>query len=277
MSTALDRPSNEQLRSALRFLEPWRVLTAPKAFGLDTLPAEGPVLFVGNHTLFGVLDAPMMYVLLNKRDIFPRALGHHVHFKLPMWRELITRYGVVDGTRDNCAKLMEAREHILVYPGGSREVAKRRGEKYRIIWKERIGFVRMAVRFGCPIVPFSALGVEDAYDILVDADDLQASPLGPLIRRLGIPEDMILPIARGVGPTPLPRPHRLYFRFGEAISTSDVAGQDDNTELCRSLRDRVKADIEFGIEWLRAVRRDDPKRKLIPRIWSELRKLAAQS
>jgi hypothetical protein len=34
---------------------------------------------------------------------------------------------------------------VLVYPGGGREVAKRKGEKYQLLWKERVGFARLAI------------------------------------------------------------------------------------------------------------------------------------
>lgn len=269
------RPPEPQLQRALRVLEPWRILTAPKVFGLERVPQDRPLLFVGNHTLFGVLDVPMLFrELLVSQDIFLRSLGDHLHFKIPGWRELITRYGVVEGSRKNCAALMDAGECILVFPGGSREVAKRKSEKYTLIWKERIGFVRMAVRHGCTIVPFSAVGVEDAYDILVDANDIMASPLGLLIKRLGIRRDLLMPVAVGVGPTPVPRPHRLYFRIGTPVATSEFEGDFENTDLCRTLRDRVRSEIEFGIEWLRRVRKQDPKRKFFRRVASELRKLA---
>ena len=45
----------------------------------------------------------------------------------------------------------------------------------------------MALRHGYTVVPFSAIGVEDALDIVVDADELFASPLGPVLRKLKIP------------------------------------------------------------------------------------------
>ena len=171
----------------MRLFVPWHWLTAPKSIGIEQVPDRGPLLFVGNHTIFGVLDAPMMFFeLYTKRGIFLRSLGDHLHFRIPLWRDLLRRFGVVDGTRENCAQLMRAGESILVFPGGGREVAKRKGEKYKLIWKNRVGFARMAIRFGCPIVPFAAVGAEDAFDILLDANDLMASPLGAILERLGV-------------------------------------------------------------------------------------------
>jgi 1-acyl-sn-glycerol-3-phosphate acyltransferase len=122
------------------------LLTSPRCFGIDRIPEERPLLLVGNHTLYGVLDVPfLMRELYLARGIFVRVLGDHAHFRIPLWGRFLTEYGVVDGTPKNCAALLEAGQVVLVFPGGGREVAKRRGEKYRLLWKERLGFARMAI------------------------------------------------------------------------------------------------------------------------------------
>ena len=57
--------------------------------------------------------------------------------------------------------LMRAGQHLMVFPGGQREVFKRKNEAYRLIWKERIGFVTLAAAFGYSIVPFASLGADE--------------------------------------------------------------------------------------------------------------------
>ncbi len=184
-------------------LKPLQLLSRPVSYGLVNVPRGGPGLFVGNHTLFGIFDAAIMFLeLYTKRDITLRALGDHIHFRIPLWRRLLSRYGVVDGTRENCARLMAARESILVFPGGAREVFKRKGEKYKLIWGERVGFARMAIQHRYPIIPFAAVGAEEAWDIVLDANDLVPAPLQEVLGRLGFWTDALLPIVKGIGPTP---------------------------------------------------------------------------
>lgn len=262
---AVKRPSlgTAEQEAARMMQRVFRALHGPVFVGREHLPApgEGPTLFVGNHTLYGVVDAPVMFLeLWFQEGIFLRALGDHTHFKIPGWRDVLTRYGVVDGTREHCAALMQAGEHILVFPGGGREVSKRKGERYELIWKERLGFARMAVEQGCTLQPFSAVGAEEALDILVDADEIMASPLGPWLRIAGVRPDVVLPIVKGIGPTPIPRPERLYFEFHEPISTEGLAGQHEDVEVLRALRDEVRASVEAGIERLRERQKRDPKR-----------------
>jgi hypothetical protein len=61
---------------------------------------------------------------------------------VPVWRDLLAVGGMVRGTRDNVRALMRARETIPVFPGGSREVNKVRGEQVPAPVRERIGFAR---------------------------------------------------------------------------------------------------------------------------------------
>jgi len=266
-------PSPEVMRTMIARLQPLTNLIAPVFLGTERVPDQDrPLLFVGNHTTYGILDVPFMYAhLYEEKGIFLRALGDHAHFSIPLWRDWVTRWGTVDGTRSNCARLMQAGECILVFPGGAREAAKRKGEKYQLIWGNRLGFVRMAVAHGCTIVPFAALGAEDALDIVMDADEVMQTRVGRWIEGLGIRKDMIPPVVQGIGGSPIPRPERLYFWFGDPIATRDVAGQQDDDGVCHPLRDQVRESIEAGIVELRHARAADPKRHWIPRLGDMLR------
>lgn len=255
-------------------IKPWMWSANPVWSGIEAIPDERPLLFVGNHTLYGFLDVPLMFVELYQRlGLVLRPLGDHIHFQIPGWGELLTRYGVVDGTRPNCAALMEAGEAILVFPGGGREVAKRKGEKYTLVWKERIGFIKMAIAHGCTIVPFAAVGIEDAYDIRFDIEELMRTPVGPLVRRMGWRYDVVPPLATGIGPTLLPRPHRLYFHFGEPVRTAPWRGEQDDDALCFRLRDEVQAAVEDGIARMQRKQADDPPAPLGQRLGYRLKRL----
>jgi 1-acyl-sn-glycerol-3-phosphate acyltransferase len=274
-SSWLPGSSPHDITADLVYFKPWRLITAPKLYGLRNIPDERALLFVGNHTLMGLLDAPMLFAeLLARRGIFLHGLGDHVHFTIPIWRDLLRRFGVVDGSRENCAALMRAGESVLVFPGGGREVAKRKGEKYQLMWKERIGFARLAIQHSYPIVPFASVGAEEAWDILIDANDIMATPVGRLIDRLGWRTDVLLPIVRGIGPTPLPRPERLYFRFMPPIDTRAYRGRHHSRRACFALREEVKVAIECGIQDLLRRRDKDPQRELLPRLIGQLEKAA---
>jgi 1-acyl-sn-glycerol-3-phosphate acyltransferase len=251
------------LRTAKTLLTPWTWMTAPYFAGLDEIPDDRPLLFVGNHTLFGMLDVPLMLIALyEERGILVHPLGDHLHFGLPVWRDLVTQFGVIEGTRENCREAMQEGKSLLVYPGGGREVTKRRSERNQLVWGERLGFARLALECDYTIVPFASVGADDCWDILVDGDDLLSSPLAGLIERFHPRPDLLPPLVRGVGGSMVPRPERFYFRFGEAIEAG--AGgrceQGPTDAACAALRDEVQRSIEASIAALLAYREQDPKR-----------------
>lgn len=263
------RPSATEIAAARLLFEPWRLLTAPLFHGVEHVPTDRPFLLVGNHTLMGVLDVPLMLLGLYERTgIFVRSLGDHLHFRVPLWRDLLTLFGTVDGTRENCEILMRAGEPILVFPGGGREVFKHKGEEYHLIWKNRTGFASLAIAHGYPIVPFASVGAEECYSILVDSDEIRHSPLGALAERLAPRPDEIPPLVAGLGP--LPRPQRFYFRFEPPVETQPWAGRANHQAACLELRTVVAAAVERGIAALRREQRRDPQAALMVRLMRQL-------
>ena len=253
-----------------RLSAPLRAYHRPRFFGLQHIDAKRPSLLVGNHTIFGILDVPHLVLAIYRRHgVLVRSLGDRLHFQVPGWGELLKSFGAVVGTRENCSKLMDSGQHILVFPGGGREVAKRKGEAYKLIWKERTGFARMAIAHGYPVTPFASVGPEECYDILVDANDVMASPLGRFLDRAGITKkllrggEVIMPLSRGLGFTMLPRPERFYFSVGEPIDTRRFAGRQDDPEAQLALREEVRRAVEDQIAMLMQVRERDPRRSLL--------------
>ncbi len=243
--------------------EQFRWLTAPMRFyfdpvfqGIEKLDPAKPVLLVGNHTIYGVVDVPLLLAeIYRQRGISVRALADHAHYQIPGWRTMLDRMGGVEGTRENCAQLMEHGEHILVFPGGAREVAKRKDEKYKLVWKKRFGFVHMAVKYGYPIVPFAAVGPDDMVDVVWDANDIMKSPVGKLLGKMGAFDrngplrggDIIMPVSRGLGFTGIPRPEKFYFAVGDVIETAPFVGHEDDRDVLEKLRHQTAEAIDHLI------------------------------
>ncbi len=262
-------------------LQPLKRWLSPVAFGLEHLPRNGPVLLVGNHTIYGLLDIPMLGLeVYEATGRVPRGLGDHNHFAVPLWRDLLRNLGAVDGNRENCAALLRAGEMVLVFPGGGREVMKHKAERYKLIWKERIGFAKLAIEHGTPIVPFASVGVEDMFEIVTDADELLRSPVGDLLRGLGITDqpwfrngEIIPPVTKGRGPASIPRLERQYFLFGEPIPTAHLVGSHEDRDACLEIRKVVQDAVEAQIAKLLEVRANDPERYPVQRL---LRHLASR-
>lgn len=252
-----------------------RVYFAPLFLGLNDLDLTRPALWVGNHTMYGLLDVPMLVRELNQREVVLRLLGDRVHFKVPGWRDLAAFSGGVEGSPENCAALMAANEHILVFPGGAREVCRRKGEG-ELIWKQRTGFARMAIEHGYDIIPFASVGPNDAYDIVADANDVMDNALWRQLNKI-VPINRVVrhgealpPLAKGLGPTLIPRPQRQYFGFGPRISSKAFQGQSNDAEALWALREQVEAAINAQLDYVRDYRERDKHYN-----WSKWRKKLA--
>ena len=266
-----DPPSPSSMKWLERTLGPLARVSQPKVYGIENALETGG-LYVGNHTIYGLLDVPFMGLeLWRRRRITVRSVGDHGHYAIPGWRDLLERVGMVRGTRSNVAELMKRNENVLVFPGGSREVNKRKGEQYHLMWKERMGFARMAIAHRYSIVPFAAVGAEEMLEVVVDENNPAYAGLTALLNRVTGLAIKPVSIARGIGPTPIPRPQRLYFWFGEPIRTRRWDGLADDKKAQRAVRDEVKAAVEVGIEFLLAERERDPGASLRRRVLGRAR------
>lgn len=102
--------------------------------GLEGIPSEGPVLFVGYHMLLGWELAPMVARFWAERNILLRGIAHPMMFrklrdgKLPELSSFDTfrMMGAVPVSATNFYKLFASKSHVLLYPGGMREALHRK-------------------------------------------------------------------------------------------------------------------------------------------------------
>lgn len=267
-----------------RLLTVHRLWHRPWMTGLENIDPKRPTLFVGNHTLYGMLDVPLLgYEVYQRKGVYIRGLADRMHYKIPVWREVFKWIGSVVGSRENCSALMKSGAHIMVFPGGSREVAKRKGEAYQLIWKDRTGFARMAVEHGYRIIPFAAVGAEDCYDILIDSNDIMGSSLVKWLKTTALGSkfigdgEQIFPLSRGLGLSMIPRPERFYYSFGEPIETAPYKGESDDPAALAEVRDAVKASIEAQLTALLKVQAKDPQRGLVGSVVGAAKSLLAST
>ena len=267
-----------------RLLAVHRLWHRPWMTGLENIDPKRPTLFVGNHTIYGMLDVPLLgYEVYQRKGVYIRGLADRMHYKIPVWRDIFKWIGSVVGTRENCSALMDSGAHIMVFPGGSREVAKRKGEAYQLIWKDRTGFARMAVEHGYRIIPFAAVGAEECYDILIDSNDIMGSGLVKWLKTTALGSkfigdgEQIFPLSRGLGLSMIPRPERFYYSFGEPIETAQHQGESDDPEVLAEVRDAVKESIETQLAALRKVQAKDPKRGLMGSLVGGVQSLLASA
>jgi 1-acyl-sn-glycerol-3-phosphate acyltransferase len=239
-------PASAQ-RSALPAALLYRYYFRVETSGIEQVPA-GRVLLVANHAGQLPFDGMMVGVAMLLEAEPPRivrAMGEHWLPTLPWVSVWMARGGVVSGTRETCAEMLEAGETVLVFPEGVRGMNKTFSERYRL---QRFGpgFMRLALATETPIVPLAIVGSEEQQPGFANL---------PAVGRLfGMPGFPITPTFPWLGPLGLlPLPVKYRIRFGAPLHFEGSA-EDDDAEIDEKVREVRQAVTELLAEGRRARR-----------------------
>ena len=113
--------------------------------GLDNIPAEGPVLLVGNHSGGTLIADTFVFAEAFYGHFGPlrrfHQLVHDLVFKLPGRAGEPVALRGVPASPENMARALERDAALLVYPGGDHETYRPTWESAEIDFAGRTGFV----------------------------------------------------------------------------------------------------------------------------------------
>lgn len=201
-----------------------------ETYGIENVP-QGRVLLISNHSGQIPMDGAMIAAALLLEADPPRAIRTMVEKwvpSLPYISTFMARVGQIVGTPENCRRLLESDEAILVFPEGARGVTKLWPQRYQL-QEFGLGFMRLALETDTPIVPVAVVGAEEQAPALVDVK--------PLARLFGFPA---FPLTVTGLPLPLPTKYHIY--FGEPLRFTGRA-DDEDIELDKKVR-TVKSAIQ---------------------------------
>jgi 1-acyl-sn-glycerol-3-phosphate acyltransferase len=214
-----------------------------ETFGIEKVPA-GRVLLIANHSGQLPVDGAMIGVAMLTEGKPPRTIRSMVEKwvpTLPFVSTFFARIGQIVGTPENCRRLLERDETILVFPEGLKGISKLYKDRYQL-QKFGLGFMRLALETNTPIVPVAVIGGEEQAPAITN--------LKPLAKLLGLP---VLPVTPYGAPFPLPVKYRLH--FGEPLRFTG-RGDDDDRELekkVRVVRAAIQTMLEQGLKDRKAV------------------------
>ena len=137
----------------------WRIETT----GLEHIPREGRAILVGNHRGFIPFDAIMtLHLVLNSNGRVPRFLVHPGLLKFRSIAKFITRLGGVLASRESAVRVLADEELLGVLPEGVEGAFSLYRNAYQLQSFGRDDFVKFALRYRAPIVPYVIVGNADA-------------------------------------------------------------------------------------------------------------------
>jgi 1-acyl-sn-glycerol-3-phosphate acyltransferase len=133
--------------------------------GLANIPAEGPVLLVGNHSGGTLISDTFVFAQAFYDHFGPlrrfHQLAHDLVFQIPGVRASLSRFGTVPASPENMGRALERDAALLVYPGGDHETYRPSWESAEIDFAGRTGFLKLAIEHDVPIVPVVAIGGQE--------------------------------------------------------------------------------------------------------------------
>jgi len=237
-----------------RFLRPY---FRAAVRGLERIP-DGGALYVGNHN--GGLLTPDSFLfaaaVYRGRGIgaMPYVLGGELVISLPFIHQLIVPLGAVRASHANAHRLFASGKKVLVYPGGEFDAMRPSRHRHRIVFAGRLGYIRLALREGVPIIPVVSAGAHSTFFVIDDGRWLARLLHADRLLRVKVwPITLCLPWGLVVGPGLFyfPWPTRILIEILSPIcfERGGESAASDETYV-RTCADRVESTMQEALDRL---------------------------
>jgi len=163
-----------------------------------------------------------------------RGMGERFITTTPFLSSMAARLGHVLGDPENCQRLLEAGEAIMVFPEGVRGISKTIWERYELR-EFGSGFVRLACATNTPVVPIGIVGTEEAMPGIWDAK--------PVAKLFALPSLPVTPFFPWLGPLgAIPLPTKVRITIGEPIRLEGEPEEPE--EAARKKAELVRASVQ---------------------------------
>lgn len=175
--------------------------------GLDQFPRSGPALVASTHSLATYENFLLGSIAVDELGRRPYILADDLLFRIPWVGDAFREVGVVPGKRDTAIEILKRGDLLGLGPGGMREGLRSSKDKYQFDWAGRYGFVWVSLLSGAPIVLAACPSADDVFTVY------ETSITAWIYKQFHFP----LPFFRGLGPSVLPRPVKLWHVMSEPI------------------------------------------------------------
>lgn len=190
-----------------------RAYHSHEVYGLDRIPSKGPAIIATNHSLATYDIMLLMAAVYLHNGRIPRSLIDRAFYVVPGLGVLMEKLGSIIGNPDNAATLLENGELLYLAPGGMSESLRPSTERYQVKWNRRKGFARLAIETQSPVILAACPHADDIFKVY------ENSVTKWFYSQFRLP----FFVARGVGPTMIPRPVKLEHFLSKPIYPPKMA------------------------------------------------------
>jgi 1-acyl-sn-glycerol-3-phosphate acyltransferase len=228
--------------------------------GWDNLP-EPPALLIGIHS-----GAPFVWDAWTIGAQWWRHFGdsrplhgtaHDMLMATPLIGSYFRKMGVLPAAPDSISAALAAGRDVALWPGGERDSLRPWTQRDQAVLAGRMGFIKLAIRAGVPIVPISTVGGPDSMPVLARGRRLAKVLQLDKVARLKL-FPIALQVPWGISPALLPEiplPTKIRTAFQPPVEVEgDLELAEDNEYIERKYKE-VCASIQSGMDTLARRRR----------------------
>ena len=221
--------------------------------GLERIPAEGPVLLVGNHSGGNLIADTFVFTYAFYDEFGPDRpfyqLAHDLVLRVPVLA-FLRQYGVMAASHENARAALDAGAALLVYPGGDYESHRPTTHSDQVEFGGRRGYVKLALEAGVPIVPIVAIGGQETALFLTRGQRLaKGLRLDRLARLKVLPITIGPPFGVNVLDLPgrIPLPAKITVEVHEPIDLKQRFGPDPDID---EVAETIEAEMQETLDKL---------------------------
>jgi len=130
--------------------------------GWENIPDEGPALLVYYHGAVPIDYYQLVgNCILKKRRVIHSVVDKFL-FKIPGLGTILSAFCCTPGTVSSCTEDLKAGNLLGLAPGGVYE-AQFSDSYYKIEWKSRVGFAKIAIDAKVPVIPIFTQNLREAF------------------------------------------------------------------------------------------------------------------
>ncbi|KAK5647144.1 hypothetical protein RI129_002036 [Pyrocoelia pectoralis] len=234
--------ASAQRKIAYQWILYGRIYHGYEVRGLENLPSTGPGLIIYYHGAFPTDVYYFFAHVLYYRNRIINSVVDYFLFKLPGFPILTECLKLTIGTKQTCLNILKQGKILMISPGGVYE--SQFSHQYNLMWKNRIGFAKVAIDAKVPIIPIFTENVREAFrtvsicqKLLFKLYTLTRLPVAPIYGPF--PVKMITHVGQPIPYDPELTPEQLQVKVADAINHLIKVNQRIPGSILHAMVDRI--------------------------------------
>lgn len=226
-------------RTLFKFLSKWYWRVEAK--GLEHVPRQGRAVLAGTHRGFMPWDGAMaLHLVVQNTGRIPRFLTHPGLLKFPFIANFARRLGGVVACQESAERILENEELLGIFPEGVNGAFALYKNAYQLKSFGRDSFVKLALKYRAPIIPFVTVGSAEMLPIFARIKSLWWTRYSdwPCIPLSTFPF------------LPVPLPSKFHTEFLPAIHVEQHYGPEaaENTAVVKAISQEVRKQMQHAVD-----------------------------